>query len=187
MALLLVAALGQWVTINGYQTFRGAPWWVRVVLGTTGVLIIGWAVAAGKEQARELWTGRGFLGASPKMPSPSRLVGRPDLLETAATALRAESRLVALTGIGGAGKSTLAAGVCGDRQVRRRFRDGMTWLEAGAAQDPVALLGDLARRLGLPESKSGFTTVAQGRDEVAAVLRNKRMASALAINVHRVG
>ncbi len=175
MALLLVAVLGQWVTISGYQIFRGAPWWVRGVLGVAGALVIGWAVAASKEQARELRTGRGFLGASPKMPGPNRLVGRPDLLETVVAALRAEDGPVALTGIGGAGKSTLAAGACGDRRVRRRFRDGMTWLVAGAGQDPVALLGDLARRLGLPESKSGFTTVVQGRDEIAAVLRNKRM------------
>jgi len=174
-ALLLVAVLGQWVTVSGYQIFRGAPWWVRGVLGAAGVLVIGWAVAAGKEQAPELRTGRGFLGASPKMPGPSRLVGRPDLLDTVVAALREEDRPAALTGIGGAGKSTLAAGACGDRRVRRRFRDGMTWLEAGAGRDPVALLGDLARRLGLPESRSGFTTVVQGRDEIAAVLRNKRM------------
>ena len=175
IALLLVAVIGQWVTISGYQIFRGAPWWVRGVLAAAGVLVIGWAMAASKEQARELRTGRGFLGASPKMPGPSRLVERPDLLETAVAALRAEDGPVALTGIGGAGKSTLAAAGCGDRRVRRRFHDGMTWLEAGAGQDPVALLGDLARRLGLPESRSGFTTVVQGRDEIAAVLRDKRM------------
>ena len=90
-------------------------------------------------------------------------------------ALRAGRGPVALTGIGGAGKSTLAAGACGDRRVRRRFRDGVTWLEADPGQDPVTLLGDLARRLGLPESESGFTTVAQGRDKIAAVLRGKRM------------
>ena len=175
VALVLVAVLGQWVTVSGYQIFRGAPWWVRGVLGVAGVLVIGWAMAASKEQARQLRTGRGFLGASPKMPGPSRLVDRPNLLEMVVAALRAGDRPVALTGIGGAGKSTLAAGACRDRRVRRRFRDGMTWLEAGAGQDPVALLGDLARRLGLPESRSGFTTVAHGRDEIAAVLRSKRM------------
>lgn len=78
---------------------------------------------------------------------------------------------MALTGMGGAGKSTLAAGACGDRRVRRRFRDGeRTWLEAGPGQDPVVLLGDLVRRLGLPESESGFTTMVQGRDKIAAEL-----------------
>ena len=55
----------------------------------------------------------------------------------------------------------------------------MTWLEAEPGQDPVTLLGDLGRRLGLPESESGFTTVAQGRDKLAAMLRDKRMLVAL--------
>ena len=83
---------------------------------------------------------------------------------------------MALTGIGGAGKSTLAAGACVDRRVRQRFRDGVTWLEAVRGQDPVALLADLGRRLGLPESESGFTTVTQGRDKIAVVLQGKRTA-----------
>ena len=174
-ALLLVAFWGRWVTIGGNQIFRGAPWWVPVVLGTVGLLAVVLAVAASWELGRKLWTGGGFLGAPPKMPPPGRLVERPDLSAAVVAALRAGGGPVALTGIGGAGKSTLAAEACGDRRVRRRFRDGVTWLETGQGQDPVALLGDLARRLGLPESESGFTTVAQARDKIAAVLRGKRM------------
>ncbi len=173
VALLLVAFLGRWVTIASNQIFRGAPWWVQVVLGVVGLMAIVWAVATSREPARGLRTVQGFLGVPPKMPD--RLVERPDLSERVVTALRAGGGPVALTGMGGAGKSTLAAGVCGNRRVRRRFRDGVTWLEAGPGQDPVALLGDLARRLGLPESESGFTTLVQGRDKIAAVLRDKRM------------
>ena len=171
-ALLLVALLGRWVTIGGNQILRGAPRWVEVVLGAVGLVAIGWAVALSREPARELWTGRGFLGARPKMPSPGRLVERPDLSEAVVAALRAGRGLVALTGIGGAGKSTLAARACGDRRVHRRFRDGVSWLEAGPGKDPVTLLGDLARRLGLPVS---FTTVVQGRDTLAAALLGRRM------------
>ena len=173
VALLLVAILGRWVTIASNQILQGAPWWVQVVLGAVGLAAIALAVATSREPARELRTVRGFLGAPPRMPD--RLVERPDLSEAVVAALRAGRGPVALTGMGGAGKSTLAAGACGDRRVRRRFRDGVTWLEADPGQDPVTLLGDLARRLGLPESESGFTTVAQGRDKVAAVLRGKRM------------
>ena len=173
VALLLVAVLGRWVTVASNQILQGAPWWVQVVLGVTGLLAIAWAVATSREPARELRTVRGFLGAPPRMPD--RLVERPDLSEAVVAALRAGGGPVALTGMGGAGKSTLAAGACGDRRVRRRFRDGVTWLEADPGQDPVTLLGDLGRRLGLPESESGFTTVAQGRDKIAAVLRGKRM------------
>jgi hypothetical protein len=122
-----------------------------------------------------LWTLPRFLGAPPKMPDRRRLVSRADLSQKVAEALRAGGGPVALTGVGGAGKSTLAAGACLDRRVRRRFRGGVTWLEAGPRQDLVALLGDLGRRLGLPTSESGFTTVAQGRDTIAAVLVGKRV------------
>ena len=174
-ALLLVAFCGRWVTIGGNQIFRGAPWWVPVVLGAVGLLTAILAMAASWEPGRKLWTGGGFVGAPPEMLPPGRLVERPDLSAAVVAALRAGGGPVALTGIGGAGKSTLAAGACGDRRVRRRFRDGVTWLEAGPGQDPVALLGDLARRLGLPESESGFITVAQARDKIAAVLQGKRM------------
>ena len=90
-------------------------------------------------------------------------------------ALCARDGPVALAGIGGAGKSTLAAGACADRRVRRAFRDGITWLEAGPGQDPLALLADLARRLGLPETAAGFATIGQGRDRLTAELRGKRV------------
>ena len=173
VALLLVAFLGRWVTIASNQILQGAPGWVQVVLGVTGLLAIALAVATSREPARELRTVRGFLGAPPRMPD--RLVEHPDLSKAAVAAPRAGGGPVALTGMGGAGKSTLAAWACGDRRVRRRFRDRVTWLETDPGQDPVTLLGDLARRLGLPESESGFTTVVQGRDKIAAVLRGKRM------------
>ena len=99
---------------------------------------------------------------------------RPDLLSATVCALCAQEGPVALVGIGGAGKSTLAAQACGDQRVRRAFQDGITWLEAGPAQDPVALLAGLARRLGLPDA-AGFATAGQGRDVLAAALQGRRM------------
>jgi hypothetical protein len=78
-------------------------------------------------------------------------------------------------GFGGVGKSTLAAVACGDRRVQQQFRDGVTWLEAGAGKDPLVLLGDLARRLGVSDAESGFATAGQGRDVLAAALRGKRV------------
>ena len=62
-ALLLVAFWGRWVTIGSNQIFRGAPWWVPVVLGTVGLLAVVLAVAASWELGRKLWTGGGFFGA----------------------------------------------------------------------------------------------------------------------------
>ena len=94
-------------------------------------------------------------------------------------ALRPGPVPVALIGIGGVGKSTLAAAACRLRRVRRRFRDGITWVEYGPGQDPLVLLADLARRIGLPEQESRFATVPQGRDRIGEVLRGKRFLIAL--------
>ena len=84
----------------------------------------------------------------------------------------------------GVGKSTLAAGLWRIQRrtpaevwrvwrLRRRFRHGVTWLDVNPGQDPVALLADLARRLGVEET--GFTTVKAGRDVLAAALRRRRV------------
>ena len=173
LALLIAAAAGPRANINGSSIGPGASWWQRAIVLAVGVLTIGWAVLASPDSVPALRTGKGFLGAPPR--APARLVRRPDLTAAVVRALRARDGTVALAGIGGAGKSTLAVSACADRRVRRAFRDGITWLEAGPGQDPVALLADLARRLGLPQAAAGFATVSQGRDELAAALRGKRV------------
>jgi NB-ARC domain len=77
--------------------------------------------------------------------------------------------------MGGAGKSALAAVACWDRRVLSRFRDGVTWLDAGGSRDPVALQGDLARRLGMPSAEASFTEAGQGRDVLSAALSRRRL------------
>ena len=175
VALLLAAALRQWGAFGGDQIARDAPWWVPLVVAAAGILLIIAAVVAGWEPRRELRPVAGFLGDRPRLPPASRLVSRPELVEKAVAALCAGTGPVALTGIGGAGKSTLATAACLDERVQQRFRDGVTWLAARPKQDPVALLSDLARRLGVPVSETGFGTVTQGRDTVGAALRGKRV------------
>ena len=174
-ALLLVASLSRWVTIGGNQILRGAPWWVEVVVGAVGLLAISLAVLVSRGPVQGLRAGQVFLGAPPRMPTPGRMVERPDLSAAVVAALRPREGPVALTGVGGVGKSTLAAAACGDRRVRRWFRDGVTWLEAVPGQDPVGLLSDLARRLGLPDGASGFASVGRGRDMLATALHGRRM------------
>jgi WD40 repeat protein len=115
----------------------------------------------------------GFSGGPPG--PPDRLVERPGLLTEIVRALRARQRLVAVTGPGGAGKTTLAAQACGDRQVRRSYRDGIAWLEANHGQDPAELLAALAYRLRMPHAASGFATVEQGRELLAPRLLGKRL------------
>src|SRR5271165_4470694 len=116
---------------------------------------------------------QGFLGA--QFCLPSRLVERPELLTEIVDALRARYGLVAVTGAGGAGKSTLAALACLDRRVRRHYRDGIAWLEASPGQDPVELLATLAHRLGMSRTAMSFATVEQGRKLLQPMLLGKRL------------
>ena len=81
---------------------------------------------------------------------------------------------MALVGIGGGGKTTLAAQACADREVRRAFRDGIAWLEAGPGKHPEALLADLAVCLDLDNAAISFGTKEQGREQLSAALRGKR-------------
>ena len=118
------------------------------------------------------WWGQGSSGAQPR--PPARLVERPDLLDGLVRALGSRERLVAVAGVAGAGKSTLARQAGGARQVQRTFRDGIAWVEVGPGKHPVVLLADLASRLGLPPAAASFGTEEQGREQLIAALRGRR-------------
>jgi WD40 repeat protein len=118
------------------------------------------------------WWSQGSSGAQPR--PPARLVERPDLLDGLVRALGSRERLVAVAGVAGAGKSTLARQAGGARQVQRTFRDGIAWVEVGPGKHPVVLLADLASRLGLPPAAASFGTEEQGREQLIAALRGRR-------------
>jgi hypothetical protein len=119
------------------------------------------------------WWGRVYSGVQP--PLPARLVERPDRYEALVRALCSRDRLVAVTGAGGAGKSILARQACASRRVRRAFRDGIVCLVAGPGRHPLALLANLADGLELLNVVPDFSTEEQGRDQLAAALRRKRV------------
>ena len=121
----------------------------------------------------EMGAVRGFRAAPPGLAA--RLVGRPDALAGIVRTLRSRERFVAVTGVGGAGKSTLAAQACADRSVRRAFRDGIAWLEACPRQDPMALIASVANRVGLSDAAVGFVAVEQGREQLMRALRSRRL------------
>jgi WD40 repeat protein len=119
------------------------------------------------------WWSQGFAGEQPL--TPAHLVERPELLDGVVTALGSRDRLVAVAGVAGAGKSTLARQAGGARPVQRAFRDGIAWVEVGPGKHPVVLLADLASRLGLPPAAASFGTEEQGREQLITALRGRRV------------
>jgi WD40 repeat protein len=114
----LTSAPGRWP--GGLDLIRRYPFWSAIAL-TAAVVVVG-AVSALRQQS----TG-GDPGAPALPPIPGWVVGRPAELDRIVLALRRGGDdpvaiTTALRGAGGFGKTVLAALVCADRRVRRRFR-----------------------------------------------------------------
>jgi WD40 repeat protein len=82
---------------------------------------------------------------------------------------------LALRGMGGAGKSVLAIAVAQDERIRRRFVDGIFWINvgqenAGTEAKATALQASLAARLGSPLAA---VTVQQGRQHLRRLLADR--------------
>ena len=142
LALLIVAVVGPRVNVNGITDRPGR------LLVAAGGRAGGWRPG---RSAGRCWQagdrcgrcGRAGVSSGRRPRCRPGWCGRPDLSAAVVVALRAGERPVALTGIGGAGKSTLAAGACVDRRVRRRvpgWRDlagGWSGAGSGGAARPI--------------------------------------------------
>lgn len=102
------------------------------------------------------------LGALFGMPNlPPHFLGRPELLRRIKDALLVDllkpvvitggAARIGVQGMGGIGKSVLAAALARDPDVRRSYPDGIVWVAVGQHPDCVRLQHDLARYLGCPE------------------------------------
>ncbi|GAB3977281.1 hypothetical protein GCM10029978_066570 [Actinoallomurus acanthiterrae] len=83
---------------------------------------------------------------------------------------------MALVGLGGTGKSTLAAAAAHSPLVRGRFRGRfrqVTWLAAGPSVDPLSLLIQLGHRLG--DENAVYPSVSEARDAVTTLLDRSRL------------
>lgn len=90
-------------------------------------------------------------------PLPAKFLPRPEEVEKLATTILADvshpvvitsaGRTVALEGMGGVGKSVLAAAFARACPTRRAFSDGVVWLKVGQRPDLVGLLRLLGHAL----------------------------------------
>jgi hypothetical protein len=87
------------------------------------------------------------------------------------TVISAPPSAVAVYGLGGIGKSTLATALAWDCQVRRHFRDGVLWIDAG--QEPR--IPDMQARIGLyfGDPRDNYTNADDGAFNLSRVLRDR--------------
>jgi WD40 repeat protein len=82
----------------------------------------------------------------------------------------AGKRKTAVQGMGGIGKTVLAAGVVREEEVRRAFPDGVFWLTFGQQPNPKARQEQLAQWLG--DARASFEDTQQGKARLEDLLRD---------------
>jgi WD40 repeat protein len=113
---------------------------------------------------------------------PEHLVQRPeefDRLERSILAdlagpvvITSSQQTVALQGMGGLGKSVLAAVFARSCPVRRAFADGVIWVRVGQQGDVVAALRLVGQALG-DHNPSGYLDVAAGKGRLMELLADR--------------
>ncbi len=83
------------------------------------------------------------------VPPGYALIGRDLLLDDLKATLYGAVAAVAIHGLPGAGKTTLAVALANDRDVLEAFGDGVLWAGVGTQPDLLGLLGHWAAALGL--------------------------------------
>ncbi len=78
---------------------------------------------------------------------------------------------VAVFGMGGVGKSTLAAALAHDCQIRRHYRDGVIWLEVGQDPNVAALQASVGVHFG--DSRDNYPDERVGALSLSRVLQGK--------------
>ena len=113
-------------------------------------------------------------------PLPTHFVQRPEPFEKVKALMLPEDRqpgtllVSAIKGMGGVGKSALAAALARDEDVRKRFKDGVLWVTLGQNPEPQTLLENWIRN-GLKDYNYKPTSTAVASGHLSTLLRNKRM------------
>lgn len=108
-------------------------------------------------------------------PIPSYFVSRPELSNPIRQRLLTRSnaagvrRLLAIRGLGGSGKSTIAAALAWDPEVREHFRDGVLWVTLSQQPETLTLLNQWLGAFGNPD----VSKEAAASDRLRALLQSK--------------
>ena len=112
---------------------------------------------------------------------PRGYITRPEPFDAARDALCADAirptiisappSAVALYGLGGIGKSTLAAALARDCQIRRHFRDGILWIEVGREPSVAGLQASIGVHFG--DSRDNYPDERDGALSLSRILRDK--------------
>ena len=108
---------------------------------------------------------------------PHRLVGLDDLRSNLKQRLFAGGNLaLALIGLPGIGKTTLAIALANDPEVRQHFRDGVLWADLGRDGDVLGLLGTWGLVLGISlDEIAKLTSIEKRADAIHARIGTRRM------------
>ncbi|WP_371409342.1 NB-ARC domain-containing protein [Micromonospora zamorensis] len=111
-------------------------------------------------------------------PHAAGMVARPELAEPLLELVTAEAgEQVAVSGVhgtGGFGKTTLAAWICHQPQVRDRFSGGLLWVTVGEHAAGAELAGRINNLIEhLTGARSGFTDPIQAGHRLGALLDNQ--------------
>jgi WD40 repeat protein len=127
----------------------------------------------------ELLSPRGRLHGVPDLP-PHYLAREADLAELkqkllagfASLGVTGQSSSLGVQGMGGIGKTVLAAAVAHDLDIRQTFPDGVYWLTIGQKANLLDLQIRLLRQLGEPQE--ALATESEGKDVLREKLKRRR-------------
>jgi hypothetical protein len=114
-------------------------------------------------------------------PVPDLFLGREGVLAdlrarlgVCTEASPAPSRLLVIRGWPGVGKTSVAAALARDDEVRRHYQDGLLWMSLGQVPDILRCLAEWGRYL-RSNDLIHANTIAEARNCLSEVLRGKRM------------